>query len=352
MSKKLTLDDIQIDISQDALIKNIDIDKGEKKAEIGKIKDTKPIKYKPIRKDFIKVDRWVIDLVVPFLNSNSSPGVSILYLDLFRMSYGYGKNTIKLTDEILEQRIGIPKRTIMKYKKELVKYDLLSYKAGNRKTRGEFTIILPEQSAYFKEHIHKKVKTPTENVGNTEGNNTIYNIDNVYIDSETLVRSFYKLCGWKETSLTRETIDKGIKVVISLVKQGHSLQFIDGLCNFTISYCKENNKPVYGIGFITHLVNEYLDKIEKQKRSAAVKSKKEKEIKELNEELQKEEMMLSKYQQLPKHLRSVIMTEAKEMVDEIVAKNNMNIKSDYTEKFLLDGCLIEIMERDYSEGIM
>ena len=63
-------------------------------------------------------------------------------------------------------------------------------------------------------------------------------------------------------------------------------------------------------------------------------------------------MMLSKYQQLPKHLRSVIMTEAKGMVDEIVAKNNMKIKSDYTEKFLLDGCLIEIMERDYSEGIM
>tara|TARA_R110000744_G_scaffold173486_2_gene292236 strand:- start:6175 stop:7227 length:1053 start_codon:yes stop_codon:yes gene_type:complete len=347
MSKKLTLDDIQIDNSQDALIGNINIDNGDKKAEIGKMKDKEPIKYKPIRKDFIKVDRWVLDLVVPFLNSNSSPGVSILYLDLFRMSYGYGKNTIKLTDEILEQRIAIPKRTIMKYKKELIKYDLLSYKAGNRKTRGEFTIILPEQSAYFKEHIHKKVRTPTDDVGITEGNITIYNKDK-FIDSETLVFSFYKTCGWKETSITRENVNKGIKIVIGLMNQGYSLKFIDGLCKFTISYCKQNNKPIYGIGFITHLLNEYLDKIERQKRSAAVKSKKDDEIKELNEQLQKEEMLLVKYQQMPKPLRSLVMTEAKAMSEDVIDKTNIKITSDTTQKYILDSCLIEIMERDYS----
>ena len=187
MSKKLTLD---IDTSQSTLIENIDFSSAEKKQSIAKIKSKDKAEYVPVRKDFIKVDRWVIDLVVPFLNSHSSPGVSILYLDLYRLTYGYGNNTTKLTDEIIEQRLAIPKRTIMAYRKELIKYDLLQYKAGNRKTRGEFIVKRPEQSVYFSEYIQKTAQSHSKSVGNTEKDITIYNKDNLYIDSETLVRSF------------------------------------------------------------------------------------------------------------------------------------------------------------------
>ena len=346
MSKKLKL---IIDTSQQQISESIDFSATDnKKEKIAKIKSETKAVYVPVRKDFIKVDRWVIDLVIPFLNSHTSAGVSILYLDLYRMTYGYGKNNVKLTDEIIEQRLGIPKRTIMAYKKDLVKYDLLQYKAGNRKPRGEFIIKRPEQSIYFEEHIHKTAQSHSKNVGNTEKNNTIYNIDNMFIDSETLTRSFYKNAGWKETSISREHIGKGAKVLNGLYQNGYDKEFISGLCDYTIRFSKSNNKPIYGIGFITHLLPQYLDEIETKKKSAAQRQKVKDEMNELNAEIEKQDTLMIKYQALPKHIKSLIMTEAKEMLETAIADKGMSRMSDTLDKFILDANILEIMERDYS----
>ena len=36
-----------------------------------------------------------------------------------------GNNKVRITDEMIERRVAIPKRTIMAHKKELIKYDLI-----------------------------------------------------------------------------------------------------------------------------------------------------------------------------------------------------------------------------------
>ena len=344
MSKKLTLD---IDTSQSTLIENIDFSSAEKKQSIAKIKSKDKAEYVPVRKDFIKVDRWVIDLVVPFLNSHSSPGVSILYLDLYRLTYGYGNNTTKLTDEIIEQRLAIPKRTIMAYRKELIKYDLLQYKAGNRKTRGEFIVKRPEQSVYFSEYIQKTAQSHSKSVGNTEKDITIYNKDNLYIDSETLVRSFYKSAGWKETAISREHIDKGTKIINGLYRQDYDEEFLRGLCEWCIDYCKINNKPIYGIGFILHLLPQYLEQIDKKNKSAAAMNKVKDEMKVLNETIESQDRLMNKYLSMPKHIKSLVMTEAKGMLEELYKEKSIDRMNDTAEKFIVDANIIEIMERDY-----
>ena len=138
---------------------------GSDTKQIPKIVDKEEVvKYKPVNRDYVKVDRWVIDLVIPFLNSKCSTGVSVLYLDLYRMTYGYGNNKLNITDEMIEKRVSIPKRTLMSYKKELIKYDLIKYKKGHRTRRGQFIIKRPEQSVYFTDYIHNTATLPSKSV--------------------------------------------------------------------------------------------------------------------------------------------------------------------------------------------
>ena len=90
----------------------------------------------------------------------------------------------------------------------------------------------------------------------------------MFIDSETLVFDFYKKTGWKQTSITREIIDNGCNVLNKLYQQGYSKDTIKDLITWSIGYCKEYNKPIYGIGFISYLMPEYQthkDKKVKQK---------------------------------------------------------------------------------------
>ena len=165
---------IEISNSQSKLLDEVDFS-AVNNAVIPKVKDKKEPKYQPVTNDFLKVDRWIVDLVIPFLNSNCSAGASVLYLDLYRMTYGYGKNKVMLTDEIIEQRTAIPKRTIMVYKKQLIEYDLISYKKGHRTKRGQFYVKRPSQSAYFIDYIQKTASLPTKSVGSTEKKPTLYN---------------------------------------------------------------------------------------------------------------------------------------------------------------------------------
>ena len=252
MAKKNDLE-IKISEHQSDILEGFDLLSTETKVIPKVIPKEEKVVYKPVKRDYIKVDRWVIDLVLPFLNSKCSPGVSVLYLDLYRMTYGYGNNKVRITDEMIERRVAIPKRTIMAHKKELIKYDLIKYKKGHRTRRGEFIVKRPEQSVYFMDYIQKTASLPTKKVGSTEKNNTLYNINNVYIDSETLVFDFYEKAGWKKTGITREIIDTGCKVLNKLYQQGYDKETITDLCSWSISYCKENMKPIYGIGFISFL---------------------------------------------------------------------------------------------------
>ena len=342
MSKKLEL---KIDQSQSKLLDTLDIVGDGKKEQLGKLKDSAPVKYEPIRRDFVKVDRNIIDIVVPFLNQHASVGASILYMDLFRMTYGYGKNATKLTDEMISERMAIPKRTIMEYRKQLIKYDLLEHKRGTRKKRGEFIIKLPKQSAYIKDYLQKTAPLVTKSVTNTEGKHTLYNIDK-FIDSDKLVVAFYKSAGWKETQISREIVDKGVKVVNSLYQLDYDKDFIEGLCDWSIKYCEQNNRPVYGIGFIMHLLPQYESDIDKKKKSAAQMKKTRDEMKKLNDEIQKQDLLMQRYNQLPKHHRSMVMTKAVEMTENDTDTTNTKL-NDTLRKFILDANIVSIMEKEY-----
>ena len=94
-----------------------------------------PVDYKPISRDFIKTDRNILDVVVPFLMDKYSSGTSILYIMLYRLSYGFRKNKLKINDDDLARRTGIPKRTIAKYREELIECDLIRYSRGYKTTR-------------------------------------------------------------------------------------------------------------------------------------------------------------------------------------------------------------------------
>tara|TARA_A100001515_G_scaffold145036_1_gene151462 strand:+ start:1903 stop:2943 length:1041 start_codon:yes stop_codon:yes gene_type:complete len=346
MSKKLELN---IDNSQAKLLDSIDIVNDGKKETLGKLKEDKPTEYIPVKKDFVKVDRNIIDVVIPFLNQHASVGASVLYMDLYRMTYGYGKNATALTDEMIAERMAIPKRTIMEYRKMLVKYDLLVHKKGTRKKRGQFIIKRPEQSAYFTDYLQKTATLVTKSVSNTDENNTIYNIDK-FIDSDKLVWGFYETAGWKQTQISRDILDKGVKVINSLYQLGYDKTFIKGLCDWSVKFCLDNKKPIYGIGFITHLLPQYEEDIEKKKKSAAEMKKRKQEMDKLNEEIQQQDFLLQKYNQLPKHLRSGVMTEAKDMLEADANTTNMKL-TDVLEKYILDANIIQIMERDYSESL-
>ena len=347
--------DLQIIVSQ-AVSNDISTDGydllGNDKKDIPKILDkAEVVKYKPVNRDYIKVDRWVIDLVIPFLNSKVSPGVSVLYLDLYRMTYGYGNNKLRITDELIEKRVSIPKRTIMAHKKELIKYDLIKYKKGHRTRRGEFIIKRPEQSVYFRDYIHNTASLPTKSVGSTDKKPTLYNINNLYIDSETLVFDFYEKAGWKKTSITRDHIDKGVKTLNKLYQQGYKEDILKDLVDWSVKWCKENHKPIYSIGFISFLLPEYISSKEKVNKQKERLVKENKLMNERDDQIAKETMLLGKYDLLPKHMKSMILIKAKQMVDNEMKDIKTNKFSDYTEKYMIEGNIIDLMESEFGKSL-
>ena len=64
-------------------------------------------------------------------------------------------------------------------------------------------------------------------------------------------------------------------------------------------------------------------------------------------ELEKEQMILQRFNQLPKHLKSVVQGKAKLMVDDYISTNKISRFGEYTEKFMIDGFIVEIMETEY-----
>ena len=176
----------------------------------------------------------------------------------------------------------------------------------------------------------------------------IYNKDNLYIDSETLVFDFYKMLGRKKTRITREVADNGIKVLNKLFAEGYDTEFLRRLCEWSVEYCKQNRMNLYGIGFINYLLPEYLAEQEKITKQAKVRQKEMEKAKIRDNEMEREALLLMKYKQLPKHIKSIIMGKAKDLVNETLKETGNAKIGEYLEKMMLDGYITEIMENEYS----
>ena len=103
-------------------------------------------------------------------------------------------------------------------------------------------------------------------------------------------------------------------------------------------------------GFILHLLPEYEQQIAQKKKSAAEIKKRQQEMKELTDEIQRQDFMKEKYNQLPKHHRSMVMTKAVEMLENDIATENMKL-TDTLRKFILDANIITIMENEYNSTL-
>tara|TARA_A100001201_G_scaffold73078_2_gene66521 strand:+ start:631 stop:1689 length:1059 start_codon:yes stop_codon:yes gene_type:complete len=345
-AKKKNLLDIKVDNSkiedsyEDFDFLDLDVAKATIKKDN---KKKEPVKYEPVKKDFVKVDRNVIDVVVPFLNSRCSPGTSILYIELYRMTYGYGKNTSTITDEVIEKRVSIPRRTIMKYRNELIEYDLIEYTRGNRKQRGQYLVKLPHQSVLFSDYLHKTAQSTTKNVGNVRLYNSNLYKDKFFIDSEKLVWDFYKQLGYKQTSMTRQRIEQGIKIILELLNDGHDFDTIKDCLEWMPKYCKDNNKELYGIGFISWLIADYTAEKVKQSNQAAVLKREREKAKERDRELQEEALLMTRYNQLPRNKQTELITQAQDMTTEYITKHKLQ-NSEISQKWIREGYLLELMK--------
>jgi|ETNvirnome_2_130_1030620.scaffolds.fasta_scaffold20321_2 hypothetical protein len=234
-----------------------------------------PVIYTKISRDFIKVDRNIIDYAVPFLMDRYSPGTTILYMVLYRMSYGYQRNIIKITDEDLSKKTAIPKRTLSKYRDELIEADLITYERGYKATRKpEYTLILPEQSKSLSNKLHKSANIIPKDVKSPEGRTIYNNIDKHAIVIEDMVRAFYDKIGKTQKYLTRKMLGDGIKTINTLIVEGYSITDIQNCIGYTL----ENKQDVYSLSIINYTMCDYL--------SSQATAKKQKEIDKKEKEKQ------------------------------------------------------------------
>ena len=234
-----------------------------------------PVIYTKISRDFIKVDRNIIDYAVPFLMDRYSPGTTILYMVLYRMSYGYQRNIIKITDEDLSKKTAIPKRTLSKYRDELIEADLITYERGYKATRKpEYTLILPEQSKSLSNKLHKSANIIPKDVKSPESRTIYNNIDKHAIVIEDMVRAFYDKIGKTQKYLTRKMLGDGIKTINTLIVEGYSITDIQNCIGYTL----ENKQDVYSLSIINYTMCDYL--------SSQATAKKQKEIDKKEKEKQ------------------------------------------------------------------
>jgi hypothetical protein len=156
------------------------------------------------------------------------------------------------------------------------------------------------------------------------------------------------MLGRKKTRITREVADNGIKVLNKLFAEGYDTEFLRRLCEWSVEYCKQNRMNLYGIGFINYLLPEYLAEQEKITKQAKVRQKEMEKAKIRDNEMEREALLLMKYKQLPKHIKSIIMGKAKDLVNETLKETGNAKIGEYLEKMMLDGYITEIMENEYS----
>ena len=66
-------------------------------------------KYEPVKRDFVKVDRKIIDVVIPFLNQHASIGYQ-LYLDLLNDLWIW--KMLQNNNEMISERMAYPKEPL------------------------------------------------------------------------------------------------------------------------------------------------------------------------------------------------------------------------------------------------
>jgi len=330
------------DIDYDPLASSKDIE-----VNITKIKGRKKpvIDYKAVSRDFIKIDRSVLDVVVPFLMNKYSSGTSVLYIMLYRLSYGFRKNELNINDDELARRTGIKKRTLFKYRDELIECDLIHYERGYKTTKKPcYTILLPEQSQAFKNILHKNTNILHKNVKSYESNTTIYKfIDNHTKDIEEIVRDFYSKIGKTDYHLTRKMLSDGIRIIQSLVAENYNLEDIKNCVDFTLN----KRKDIYSISYLNYTIGEYLIEKENEINQKKVKLEESKKEKIRLKKLSLEKHLETLFSELPNDIQNTIKLEAEELANEYITTNNIK----FGERFIIADYLNKLVEQKFSEVV-
>jgi len=314
---------------------NITKNKGRKKP---------PVDYKPVSKDFIKTDRQIFDVCVPFIMDKYSSGTSILYLMLYRLTYGFRKNVISINDDDLARRTGIPKRTLAKYRDELVECDLISFSRGYKTTRKpKYEIRRPEQSIAFRNILHKTANNLQKDVKSSVGVLIDKVIDKHTTHIETLVRKFYTDIGKTEYHLTRKMLADGIRTIQSLLSEGYKFNDIEGCVKYTI-----DTKPdVYSISFLNYKIGEYLALQEKENKRKKVAAEEVKKQKIRNHKIALENELQRLFDELPKNEQNTMTFDAEEKAHQYMKDNKIT----HGETFIIRSYMHELMEEKFSDVV-
>jgi hypothetical protein len=271
-------------------------------------------------------------------------GTSVLYLVLYRLSYGFRKNKIKIDDDTLAKRSGIPKRTLAKYRIELEECDLIQYERGYKTTRKpEYTILLPHQSQAFRNILHKTANILPKNVKSLVSNTKYKLIDKHTKHIETLVREFYSKIGKTEYHLTRKQLADGIKTIQALLIENYTLEDVKGCIKYTI----ETKPDVYSVSFLNYSIGDYLVEKEKSRKRAETKKVEIKKEKIRNKQIALEKHLIDLYNDLPQSQQNTMMYEAESKAHKYMTENNIK----YGEKFIVDNYLQELLEIKFSDVV-
>tara|TARA_A100001011_G_C14283397_1_gene832533 strand:- start:424 stop:1482 length:1059 start_codon:yes stop_codon:yes gene_type:complete len=309
-------------------------------ANITAIKNTKSrkkIDYQAVTKDFVKVERNILDVVVPFVMDRYSSGTALLYIMLYRLTYGFRKNKLYVNDDELAKRTGIKKRTLFKYRDELEECDLIQYERGYKTTKKPcYVILLPNQSKAFTNILHKNTNILHKTVKSLYNSNTIYNfIDKHSVDIETIVRDFYARIGKTQKRLTLRMLNDGIKVVNDLISQQYTLDDIKNCIEFTFN----QRDDIYSINYLNYSMGDYLADKENEDNRKRVQAA---ELKKLNERQKKvalENQLEREFEMLPMNVQNTLRNEAEEIASEYIKKNNIK----WGEKMIVSSCLNELL---------
>ena len=303
-----------------------------------------PVDYKPVSRDFIKTDRQIFDVCVPFIMDKYSSGTSILYLMLYRLTYGFRKNRISINDDVLAKRTGIPKRTLAKYRDELIECDLISYSRGYKTTRKPvYEIKRPEQSIAFSNILHKTANKLHKDVKSLVGVVIDKVIDNHTTIIETIVRRFYNDIGKTEYHLTRKMLADGIRTIQSLIAEGYSIKDIERCVKYTI-----DTKPdVYSITFLNYKIGEYLSLQEQADKRKKVEAAELKKQKIRNHKLALETELQRLFDELPPSQQNTIMFDVEEKAHKYMKDNDIQ----HGETFIIRSYLHETLEDKFSDVV-
>tara|TARA_Y100000310_G_scaffold190368_1_gene190314 strand:+ start:260 stop:1324 length:1065 start_codon:yes stop_codon:yes gene_type:complete len=303
--------------------------------------------YEKITKDFIKTDRSIFDVVMPFIMDKYSPGTVILYLVLYRLGYGFSKNKIIITDEDLSKRTNIPKRTLSKYRDDLIECHLIEYVRGYKATRKpQYKILLPSQSKSFINKLHKTTNKLHKSVKSSESSIIDNNIDIHTTEVENIVRDFYSKIGKTQKYLTRKMLFDGCKTIRSLLNQGYSIADINGCIEYTI----EIKSDVYSISYIHYSISDYLVSAADKKKQNEIEEKEKQKRIIRDKETALENMLMNKFEELPQDEQNVLQLKAEELSSNYIEENNMNKKYNF-QSHITNGYLLELMREKFTEVV-